>query len=188
MSTFPLNYDKRHWTIHSDLFILIIKTVVKTPFFYLQFTPLRHVLFLPRFHISSGVLAFVVFFAGSAKDRRLMGGSWGIFATSFESKNGEFGLVKGHDSQLCCESGGRICHEVYGFFRNSFCRNQNPFCCAVQRQSLRKHEVLLCFTGSDCHHVIKNRDRQRCWCIAKILSCTCANCWQVWQVHLWQPP
>ena len=27
-----------------------------------------------------------------------MGGSWGIFATSFESKNGEFGLVKGHDS------------------------------------------------------------------------------------------
>lgn len=30
-----------------------------------------------------------------------MGGSWGIFATSFESKNGEFGLVKGHDSYSC---------------------------------------------------------------------------------------
>ena len=155
MSTFPPNYDKRHWTLHSDLFILIIKTM--GPWW-------RHLFFLPAihptapcfFHANTQFLrrfGLCGFLCRLSKGPEVFpGGSWGIFATSFESKNGEYWFGKGTWlSQLCCESGGGICHEVYGFFRNSFCGNQNPFCCAVQQESLRKHEVLLCFTGSECH-------------------------------------
>lgn len=188
MSTFPLNYDKRHWTIHYDLFILIIKTVVKTPFFF-TCNSLTAPCFVPSTLSHLRRFGLRGFLRRLSKGPEVDGWFMGYFCDQLWVQKWWIWFGKGTWlSQLCCESGGGICHEVYGFFRNSFCRNQNPFCYAVQQQSLRKHEVLLCLTGSDCHHVIKNRDRQRCWCIAKILSRTCANCWQVWQVHLWQPP
>ena len=165
MSTFPPNYDYKHWTLHSDLFILIIKTMVKTPVFYLQFTPApcffhANTQFLRRFGLRG-------FLCRLSKGPEVFpGGSWGIFATSFESKNGEYWFGKG---TWLSQISFWMWREIAMRFMNvweSLIEIRSvwyPFCCCC---ATTKSEETWGFTGSDCHHVIKNRDRQRCWCIA----------------------
>lgn len=116
MSTFPLNYDKRHWTIHSDLFILIIKTVVKTPFFlpaihptapYFVPSTLSHL--LRRFGLRG-------FLRRLSKGPEVDGWFMGYFCDQLWVQKWWIWFGKGTWLlQLCCESGGGICHEVMGF-------------------------------------------------------------------------
>ena len=120
-------------------------TMVKTPVFYLQFTPApcffhANTQFLRRF----GLCGFLCRL--SKGPEVFLGGSWGIFATSFESKNGEYWFGKG---TWLSQISFWMWREIAMRFMNvseSLIEIRSvwyPFCCAVQQQSLRKHEVLL---------------------------------------------